>query len=633
MHLSKLLLGSLSLAAGIFATAIPNGDKLASINTNHNSMQYSLALLQQMNDHLSSSSKEHNLFNAENMQLKRFGLTTYGPAATVKDLYNHLNVRLSDKYQYALQPIPNSLPGTAATTADNLSIKGNMLMMPFSDIFTLDPSGIRYVADLLGIFSSMNPRNAKILAPSFGISSKSLNTPEATRSVARLLTAISNMDPKSLKLASNSNVASSNDPLVTKGSLFTLSNILAISPGHLDTVTGLFESLSQMKASEMKVFLQNIGWQSSDADTSLGKQSDSLDAIPDLSYIFPLNEGTLSEMSQVAKLSTRSITAGVEQMAESLRSDVSFYLKEARDFWKALPDYFNIASLLSLVNDPYISDIIRFLTFVYNNPSASFWELLLQYYKSIGMPGLQSIIELPSQYAGSLVSSVVGGYVSDIITNIVSNILELKPTPSTSSTPSSALGTATTAVSSAVTSAPANSPMPTSTKTAPSAFADTGTSTSKPKATPSASSSALSSASQPMTTAPVSSSLLPSSSSSSTALPTTPLLATSQSASTTAPMPSSSRSLASSSSSSSSSALPQAAATSTPQITANPSGSGTAPMTSGSTSSSSSSTYDFWGFLSYFSPGKPNVPMNPEMPAPTIVSTSKTILGTVMIPH
>ncbi|KAJ1852259.1 hypothetical protein LPJ57_007691, partial [Coemansia sp. RSA 486] len=205
----------------------------------------------------------------------------------------------------------------------------------------------------------------------------------------------------------------------TKGSLFTLSNILAISPGHLDAVTGLFESLSQMKASEMKVFLQNIGWQSSDADTSLGKQSDPLDAIPDLSYIFPLNEGTLSEMSQVAKLSTSSITAGVEQMAESLRSDVSFYLKEARDFWKALPDYFNIASLLSLVNDPYISDIIRFLTFVYNNPSASFWELLLQYYKSIGMPANSINVIYAKQRIGN--SSDCGIIRSNICTGQFTN--------------------------------------------------------------------------------------------------------------------------------------------------------------------------------------------------------------------
>ncbi|KAJ1811868.1 hypothetical protein LPJ75_003938, partial [Coemansia sp. RSA 2598] len=92
---------------GKVALADGQKDDLDLVNANHKSMQYSLSLLQKINNQLSTTqSKERSVLDAENTPLERLGLSSYSSAATVKDLYNHLKVRLSDKYQYSLQPIP-----------------------------------------------------------------------------------------------------------------------------------------------------------------------------------------------------------------------------------------------------------------------------------------------------------------------------------------------------------------------------------------------------------------------------------------------------------------------------------------------------------------------------------------------
>ncbi|KAJ2787837.1 hypothetical protein GGI15_000406 [Coemansia interrupta] len=366
----------------------------------------------------SYSKGRNNVDATDRISLASLGLDGPGSSKTVGDLNNQIHIRLSDKYQYQFIAAPSSLAGSKALV--DTSTSGNMLMMPFSDIFELEPNGIKYVASLLETFSYIDPPNAKMLAPMFGISTNSLHSPESTKAVARMLNAVGNMSTDTLAYISGAtSISASNDPLVSKGSIITLSNLLALDANRIKLVTDLFDSFSLMNASEFKQFLQQAGWKTLDVSKSATMQTgSSASAIPNLSYMVPMKDELLRKMAQVAK-SYAVHEPEAEKALNNLKLDLLQYLNEARSFWQSLSEYFPISSLLNLSNNPYIGEIYQILTIASKNPGASIWQIALLYYKSIGMPGLQSFIDAPSQYVGSLASSVIGGYVSDIVTNFV----------------------------------------------------------------------------------------------------------------------------------------------------------------------------------------------------------------------
>ncbi|KAJ1851857.1 hypothetical protein LPJ73_002945, partial [Coemansia sp. RSA 2703] len=386
------------------------------------------------------------LIDATNrISLAKLGLDSPESPKTVGDLNNQVHIRLSDKYQYQFHTTPSSLTGSKALV--DTSTSGNMLMMPFSDIFELEPSGIKYVASLLETFSYIDPPNAKMLAPMFGISSNSLHNVESTQAVARMLNAVGNMSRDTLAyIARASSVSASSDPLVSKGSIVSLSNLLAFDSARLRLMTDVFDSFSLMNALDFEKFLQRAGWKTFDVVKPPNSQSEPANnAIPNLSYMVLMKDDVLHTMARVAK-SYAVHEPESDQALDKLKVDVLQYLNGATAFWQSLTQQYPIASLLNLSNNPYIGDIYQILTIAYRNPGASIWQIALLYYKSIGMPGLQSLLDAPSQYAGNLASSIIGGYVGDIVTNFVDSLLELStsvPTPSptasqatSSSTPS-----------------------------------------------------------------------------------------------------------------------------------------------------------------------------------------------------
>ncbi|KAJ1724809.1 hypothetical protein LPJ53_000945 [Coemansia erecta] len=627
----------------------------ASNHLTEKSMVYSLNLLNKMNMYISkvSYSKGRNRVGAtDRISLASLGLDSPGSSKTVGDLNNQIHVKLSDKYQYPFHAAPWSLTGSKALV--DTSTKGNMLMMPFSDIFELEPNGIKYVASLLETFSYIDPPNAKMLAPMFGISSNSLHSPESTKAVAHMLNAVGNMGTDTLAYITRaSSISASNDPLVSKGSIITLSNLLAIDANRLKLVTDLFDSFSLMNAPEFEKFLQRAGWKTlSTVKPSTSQTGATGDAIPNMSYLVPMKDEILRKMAQVAK-SYAVHEPESEKALDVLKLDILQYLNEARSFWQNLTESFPIASLLNLSNNPYIGEIFQILTIASKNPGASIWQIALLYYKSIGMPGLQSFLDAPSQYVGGLASSVIGGYVSDIVTNFVGSLLELSPsapTPSPTASPaissptpsmtqpampaSSVLPSSpskTSSSSSSVSSSstqlavvPAITPVPTSSV---SPMWTSASSSSKPSASVSASPASSSSASSNWSTS-ATAQVAPSTSqaqATSAATTSTPLRSTSTSAppiiaSSVTPTPTAS--------------VPTSSPTA---VAASPSSTKTPAATSASTSTSSSTTssaYDFWGFLSYFSPGKPNIPGNPGAPTVMPASTSTTyVRGTVVIVH
>ncbi|KAJ2846922.1 Twinfilin-1, partial [Coemansia brasiliensis] len=332
------------------------------------------------------------------------------------------------------------------------STGGSLLDIPFGDVFALQPSSVRYIASLLEIFSRVDPKFTEQFAPMFGISdSQQLGSSENMESVAKLVATIGAMDSSSLSLVSQATrINMANDPLVKRGSLFKLANLLNMSTERVEHVAKLFDSILRLQTSQLQTYLHDIGWESTDI-----QKSSSINPIPNLSYVFPLDDSILDSMANAAKEYSKDNT----KPAQILRPKIQEYLHEARDFLDFIPGYSTVSSLIGLSNNPIVNALTQIISLSYKYPNASYWELAIQYYKNIGMPGLNSLSSYPSQYIGGLASEYVGGYISDAISGLIDGILG--PGVTSESTPTTpASGFSSNSISP---SFQASTPSPTST--------------------------------------------------------------------------------------------------------------------------------------------------------------------------
>ncbi|KAJ2646484.1 hypothetical protein IWW40_005401 [Coemansia sp. RSA 1250] len=330
------------------------------------------------------------------------------------------------------------------------STGGSLLDIPFGDMFALQPSSVRYIASLLEVFSRVDPKFTEQFAPMFGIGdSQQLGKSENMESVAKLVATIGAMDSSSLNLVSQATSTDiANDPLIKRGSLFKLANLLNMSTERVEHVANLFDSILHLQTSQLPAYLHDIGWESTDI-----QKSGSINPIPNLSYVFPLDDTMLDNLAAAAK----DYSEGNAKPAQLLRPKIQEYLREARDFLDFIPGYSTISSLIGLSNNPIVNALTEIISLSYKYPNASYWELAIQYYKNIGMPGLNALSSYPSQYIGGLASEYVGGYVSDAISGIIDGILG----PGVSGKPTSAASNSSTNSESPAAETPTPSPTPT----------------------------------------------------------------------------------------------------------------------------------------------------------------------------
>ncbi|KAJ2451120.1 Twinfilin-1, partial [Coemansia sp. RSA 2336] len=296
------------------------------------------------------------------------------------------------------------------------STGGSLLDIPFGDMFALQPSSVRYIASLLEVFSRVDPKFTKQFAPMFGIGdSQQLGKSENMESVAKLVATIGAMDSNSMNFVSQATSTDiANDPLIKRGSLFNLASLLDMSTERVEHVANLFDSILHLQTSQLPAYLRDIGWESTDI-----QKSGSINPIPNLSYVFPLDDTMLDNMAAAAK----DYSTGNAKPAQLLRPKIQKYLHEARDFLDFIPGYSTISSLIGLSNNPIVNALTEIISLSYKYPNASYWELAIQYYKNIGMPGLSALSSYPSQYIGGLASEYVGGYISDAISGMIDGIL------------------------------------------------------------------------------------------------------------------------------------------------------------------------------------------------------------------
>ncbi|KAJ1650712.1 hypothetical protein GGF38_005759, partial [Coemansia sp. RSA 25] len=133
-----------------------------------------------------------------------------------------------------------------------------------------------------------------------------------------------------------------------------------------------------------------------------------------MSYMFLIKDPMLEAMARAAgTFAPNSVSP-----AARLRPAVQSYLQQTRDALDMIPGYSTIAFLANLSNSPAVTQLSQLITLSYKYPSATYLELALMYYKSIGMPGLEGVINYPSQYIGSIASTMIGGYVSNAISGL-----------------------------------------------------------------------------------------------------------------------------------------------------------------------------------------------------------------------
>ncbi|KAJ2383908.1 hypothetical protein H4S02_005074 [Coemansia sp. RSA 2611] len=385
MNPVRFLVGLLVLALAVLASSLSNAER---------AQEYSLKLFSHMVDYVAAQARAGNpVPEIRDIPLASLGLVGPGSSAVVRDV----------------------LEGSTATA------EGSLLDIPFGDVFALQPSSVRYIASLLDVLSRVDPKFAGQFAPMFGVGSNELGSPENMESVARLVATISSMESSALDMVSRAtNTDMADDPLVKSGSLFALSNIVSMATTRVEHVADMFASLVRLPAPQLQLFLRDIGWQSN----NILKSDDSITAIPNLSYVFPISDELLVHISDAAK----AYSSDDGKLARAVQPQIKEYLRQARDFWDFIPGYSTISSVINLSNSPIVSALTDIISLSYKYPNASYWELVLQYYKNIGMPGLNALSSYPSQYVGGLASSVVGGYlVINTHTNADHKICHLCP--------------------------------------------------------------------------------------------------------------------------------------------------------------------------------------------------------------
>ncbi|KAJ2747677.1 hypothetical protein GGI20_000326 [Coemansia sp. BCRC 34301] len=376
------------------------------ITDDERAQTYSLGLLNRLSTYIAEqSAKGHPVVNAGDILLSDLGLDSPGSKKSVRELYNKVTVKLSDRYQYTFKDGSKTAMGS------------DMLSIPFERLFQLNPASTRYISKLLDTFSRTNANSAERLAPMFGVNRQGLGASESLHSVARLIDSIGKMNSNSLELITKASSANSNDPLVKSGDVFTLAQLLEIDTRRINRVADLVDKLASMDAGHMSQFLKEVGWTGKD-DHSAKVGVASTQAIPNMSYMFLIKDQMLEAMAKAAS-TYKPNSAGP---AAQLRPVVQSYLQQTRDALDLIPGYSTIASLVSLANSPAVTQLSQIITLSYKYPNATYLELALLYYKSIGMPGLDNVINYPSQYVGSIASTLIGGYISDAVameTNVV----------------------------------------------------------------------------------------------------------------------------------------------------------------------------------------------------------------------
>ncbi|KAJ1857006.1 hypothetical protein LPJ76_002046 [Coemansia sp. RSA 638] len=381
MHFAGFLVSVFAFALAAFAS---------SVSSPENAQEYSLELVNRMAKYVAAQSRAGNQVS----DIRDISLTDLGLAST--ETTTHVRDVLDTSAPHAKSSITN---------------------IPFNDVFAMQPSRVRYIASVFNVLSRVGPQFANQFARMLGVDETALGSSENMDAVARLALAISGMNTDSLAVVSRATRADeTSDPLIKSGSLFALSNILAMQNTRVEHVARLFDSLSQLSVPQLQAYLHDIGWESTDTQKSEDGETDS---IPNLSYMFPINDSLLDDMAEAAV----DYSKGNTEPAAMIRSQVEEYLREARDFWDFIPGYSVISSAINISNSPLVGTLTDIITLLYKYPNASYWELALQYYKDMGMPGLSAVSAYPSQFVGSLASQFVGGYVSNAISGVVANIL------------------------------------------------------------------------------------------------------------------------------------------------------------------------------------------------------------------
>ncbi|KAJ1789678.1 hypothetical protein LPJ62_002311 [Coemansia sp. RSA 2167] len=381
MHFAGFIVCVFAFALAVFAS---------SVSSSEHAQEYSLELANRMAKYVAAQSRAGNQVS----DICDISLTDLGLASTETTVY----VR--------------DVVDTSAPHAES-----SILNIPFNDVFAMQPSRVRYIARVFDVLSRVDPQFANQFARVLGVDKSALGSSENMDAVARLALAISKMKPDSLAVVSKATrVDETSDPLVKSGSLFALSNILAMQNTRVEHVARLFDSLSQLSVPQLQAYLHAIGWESTHAQKSEDSETNS---IPNLSYVFPINDSLLDDMSEAAV----DYSKGTIEPAAMIRTQVEEYLREARDFWDLIPGLSTVSSALNLSNSPLVSALTDIITLLYKYPNASYWELALQYFKDKGLPGLSVVSAYPSQFVGSLASQFVGGYVSNAISGVVASIL------------------------------------------------------------------------------------------------------------------------------------------------------------------------------------------------------------------
>ncbi|KAJ2016669.1 hypothetical protein GGI06_003056 [Coemansia sp. S85] len=376
---------------------------------------YSLGLLNRLTTYVADqSAKGHAVTNTGDILMADLGLDSPGSKKPVRELYHKVTVKLSDKYQYTFRDGSES------------AMDNGILSIPFERLFELNRASIRYISKLLDTISRTNTDYVQRLAPMFSVDRQGPVASESLKSVARLIDSVGQMSGDSLALISRESSANSKDPLVKGGDIFNLSQLLEVDPRRINRMADLFDKLASMDTEHMSLFLKQVGWTGKDDHSAKVDDASAASArtIPNMSYMFLIKDPTLEAMTQAASTFTPDAVGSAAQ----LRPEIQDYLRQTRDVMDLIPGYSAINSLAGIVNSPAVAQLTQIIGLSYRYPNASYLELALLYYKSIGMPGLESIINYPSQYLGNIASTIAGGFISNAISGLVANVLDPKST-------------------------------------------------------------------------------------------------------------------------------------------------------------------------------------------------------------
>ncbi|KAI7824603.1 hypothetical protein BX661DRAFT_170936 [Kickxella alabastrina] len=453
MHLAGLFFGALVLtfasaemdavADNTLETSILKDAVFVSSAYNEQQKAISLNLLNRIATYISSSatidSEEPNkLINIDNILLSDLDIDNLGDSKKlVKDLYNKVHVQLSNDYRYTFNK-PAAMPTTTSSGTSSATASQSMLMIPFGSLFSFGSGNIKYVAELLDTLSRVDPLYVDILAPMFGISGEGLKTPESSKLVARLLKIIGGIGDRALVHISGVSASNINDPLTLNGKfLMRLSNILAMDAKHVNQITELFISISEMRVIEMKLFLKDLGWDTPANNVWMNPKPNEPGTMPNFSYILTLGDQTLMEITRAAKSYTPN-NVQTKQDMKALKTSIIEAMDKTRYFWSEIQNQ-HLSYFTTQTADPIRSTLVQLTNIGSKNIGSSNWQLSQFNFNEFGKPittptkttpqstnsfhTLPPISELPAQQISSLASAIFGESASAFMSNYFQGIL------------------------------------------------------------------------------------------------------------------------------------------------------------------------------------------------------------------